>query len=65
MHHAIILPEDNIDLHFFWIPFQTTSLDLPLKVSTFNEAILNIFSYGVSWFDDLVGPHLKHLPTLP
>ena len=42
----------------------TTSLDLPLQVPTLSEAILNFFWCGVSWVDDLVGPHLN-LPTLP
>ena len=42
----------------------TTSLNLPLEVPTLSEAIQNVFSCGVSWIDDLVGPHLKSATLL-
>ena len=42
----------------------TTSLNLPLEVPTLSEAIQNVFSCGVSWINDLVGPHLKSATLL-
>ena len=64
MHHVIWFPEEDRGLRFFWTLIQLLHWILLLEVATFSEAILNFFWCGVSWIDDLVGPHLNS-PTLP